>query len=474
MDSELRATHNDFQANPPIRHGAVGGISASHGTSVFGIVFGTGVTNAAGKGMLPAGQGIFASYSTLSNRYQHTARLLQPAYEAVFQTNSWGSCCTTAYGTQAADADTMLFDNRIVLLQAQANTGNSSSDVIAFAKNLISVGGIRHQNTLTLADDAHGGTSGSTGPASDGRIKPDLSFWYDGIFTTSSSSNTSYTSSFGGTSAATPMTAGHVGLMHQMWAAGIFGNPVSPGGTVFSNRPKIMTAKALMVNTASPYPFSGTTADLRRLRQGWGRADVKRMHDLRGKMFIVNESDTLTNLQVREYVVSVPAGEPELRATLAYIDPAGTPNSTRHRVNDLSLEVVAPDGTVYFGNNGLLAGNVSTAGGAPNVVDTVENVWVPSPAAGDWRVRVRGDEIVRDAVPGTPGVDANYGLVVSGVTPAGCRGDWNGDGVIDFNDLLAYLNDYNAQDPRADVNGDGVVDFNDLLAFLNLYNAGCP
>jgi hypothetical protein len=58
--------------------------------------------------------------------------------------------------------------------------------------------------------------------------------------------------------------------------------------------------------------------------------------------------------------------------------------------------------------------------------------------------------------------------------PAGaCRVDLNADGVIDFNDLLVFLNLYNTQDPRADFNHDGVIDFNDLLVFLNEYNAGC-
>jgi hypothetical protein len=57
--------------------------------------------------------------------------------------------------------------------------------------------------------------------------------------------------------------------------------------------------------------------------------------------------------------------------------------------------------------------------------------------------------------------------------PIECPADWNGDGSVDFNDFLAYLNDYNAQNPRADLNGDGSVDFNDLLAFLNLFNTGC-
>jgi hypothetical protein len=52
-------------------------------------------------------------------------------------------------------------------------------------------------------------------------------------------------------------------------------------------------------------------------------------------------------------------------------------------------------------------------------------------------------------------------------------GDWNEDGVIDFNDLLAFLNDYNTQTACSDVNGDGAIDFNDLLEFLNRYNTGC-
>jgi len=45
--------------------------------------------------------------------------------------------------------------------------------------------------------------------------------------------------------------------------------------------------------------------------------------------------------------------------------------------------------------------------------------------------------------------------------------DINGDGVVDFNDVLALLNCYQGGLPCADINGDGVIDFNDILAFLN-------
>jgi hypothetical protein len=71
---------------------------------------------------------------------------------------------------------------------------------------------------------------------------------------------------------------------------------------------------------------------------------------------------------------------------------------------------------------------------------------------------------------GAPGGAALWTFTVEG---SPCPGDWNADGVIDFNDLLEYLNDYNAQAPRADINQDGIVDFNDLLEYLNLYNTPC-
>ncbi len=71
------------------------------------------------------------------------------------------------------------------------------------------------------------------------------------------------------------------------------------------------------------------------------------------------------------------------------------------------------------------------------------------------------DDIGR--VSGCPGTGAG----------ACSRADWNEDGAIDFNDFLAFLNDFNAEDPCADLNGDGVVDFNDFLEFLNIYNLGC-
>lgn len=55
-----------------------------------------------------------------------------------------------------------------------------------------------------------------------------------------------------------------------------------------------------------------------------------------------------------------------------------------------------------------------------------------------------------------------------------CTADLTGDGTLDFFDVSAFLNAYNAQDPAADFNGDGMFNFFDVSTFLNAFNAGCP
>lgn len=55
-----------------------------------------------------------------------------------------------------------------------------------------------------------------------------------------------------------------------------------------------------------------------------------------------------------------------------------------------------------------------------------------------------------------------------------CDADLNGDGVLNFFDVSAFLGAYNNMDPIADFTGDGAFNFFDVSAFLSVYNAGCP
>jgi len=481
-DTEVQSNHPEWGGQAPLVHG-VNGNSGTHGSSVYGICFAVGVVPAA-RGLCPQReQGIFYWYPQSTQFGGGQTRLAANTeatdpngpYRSVFQTSSVGSPQITTYTTISAETDDYLFKVDYLSFQSQSNVENSqSSRPQAWAKNIVSVGGVTHGSNPNR--QAHY-ASGSRGPASDNRIKPDLCNAYDNIYTTTAGSG--YTN-FGGTSGATPCTAGTSGLLMQLWHEKVF--PGFGGGpSVFADRAKSTTAKALMVNTAYRYPWTepGYSTSLYRDRQGWGWVNIETLYNARNKMKIINETDILKPLEVKTYNVNVPANEPELNVTMVYIDVAGNPaNQAQHRVNDLTLKVTAPDNTVYWGNEGLRLGNYSTPGGAPNTKDTVENVFIKNPAAGKWVVEVRGDEITKDTHVETPELDADYALVIRGITP-GMKGDLNCDGVVnnfDIDPFVLALTDpagYKAKYPNCDImngdcNGDGVVDNFDIDPFVKL------
>lgn len=416
FDAGFNLNHVDFAAHPLIPHGTVG--SNSHGASTSGICFGDGTGNPIARGLLPDGQGIVADYNYIGltgpSRYTHSGELLEAPYFAVFQTASVGSARTTQYTTISADTDAMLFDFDLVHCQSQSNSGWEDSRPQAWAKNIISGGGVYHYDTLDKSDDAWNGGA-SIGPATDGRIKPTFTHFYDDIYTVTSGGTTAYTSSFGGTSGATPIIAGHVGLFFQMWSDGIFGNPVDPDGTVFENRAHMTTAKAMLVATASQYPFSGTSHDKTRMHQGWGMPDIGKVYDMREKMFIINETDILAPFEVAQHTIAVESGEPELKVAMTYADLPGNPAvQSQHRINDITLKVTSPSGTYYYGNNGLLEAVWSDPEGVADTKNTVECVFIENPEAGAWTVEIYADEIIEDSHIETPDLDADYALVVVG------------------------------------------------------------
>ncbi len=422
FDTELLTSHQEWGPAPIIHSSGTSG--SLHGTSCYSINFATGASSNA-RGMCPDGQGIFFRYSESTqfgggtSRYVINQQLLDPAgpYRAVFQTSSVGSARTTSYTSISAETDDYLFLHQVLSTQSQSNAGNRNSRPQAWAKNIVACGGIYHFGTVSLSDDSWNGGA-SIGPAADGRIKPDLAYFYDGIFSASGSGNTSYTN-FGGTSAATPETAGHFGIFYQMWHQGVWSG-FGGAASVFASRPKMATAKAMMINFAQRYDWNqgGANSDIDRNKQGWGLPNLQRLYDGRDTVLIVDETDLLAPFGTNTYSVAVAAGTPELRATLVYVDPMGLVGASQARVNDLSLRLTSPSGTTYWGNNGLTADNTSSAGGSSNTVDTVENVLLVNPEVGTWTVDVIGDAIVADSHLETGAVDADYALVVAGVGTA--------------------------------------------------------
>ena len=434
FDSETRNTHQGFQTPGPIKHSSSWTTPIGlHGSACYGIVFAKWAAQPNATGLLPdREQGIFYAATEASSFGGATSRLTlntqatdpNGQWKSSFQTSSVGNQQVTTYTTLSAETDDYLFKVDYLSCQSQSNLGTQQSRPEAWAKNILSVGGIDHNNSLPKTDDTISGAS--IGPASDGRTKPDLAHSYADIFTAWGQGDTA-TTQFGGTSGATPIVAGHVGLMMQMWHEGVW-DGFGGGTSVFTDRPKAATAKALMINTAYRYTWTGNPpqgeplrATLKREIQGWGMPDVGLMYTQRDKTLVVNESDVLTPLASKQYSVNVELGEPNLNVTMVYKDPKGNPTSqTQHRVNNLDLKVTAPSGAVYHGNNGLTKlsttspTNISAAGGSANTKDTVENVFLSNPEPGQWKVEVIATELVQDGHLGTPATDAVYGLAILG------------------------------------------------------------
>jgi len=228
------------------------------------------------------------------------------------------------------------------------------------------------------------------------------------------------------------MIAGHVGLFFEMWDAGIFGNDVSPGGSVFENKAHFTTAKAMLIISAEQYDFTGLSGDKTRMHQGWGMPDLQKLYDLREDIMVVDETDICGPFGVAEYIVTVDSGEPELKITMSYSDPPGNPAvQSQHRINDITLKAISPSGVEYWGNNGLLEGVWSEPDGEADTKNTVECIFVENPESGAWTIEVHADEIIQDCHVETPELDADYALVaapvLSGPIPPAIDGPSEGD-----------------------------------------------
>jgi hypothetical protein len=82
-----------------------------------------------------------------------------------------------------------------------------------------------------------------------------------------------------------------------------------------------------------------------------------------------------------------------------------------------------------------------------------------STVASDARIRVRPN-----------------GKIFFAVSPRfhiGCPADFNADGGVDGDDVIAYFGLWDVSDPWADLTADGGVDGDDVIAFFGAWDGGC-
>jgi hypothetical protein len=427
----------------------------SHGTHVAGIVAGNGAigetdefNNLYGLGVAPGAHIVAQRIFDGVGNYE-----APPTYEtltrdavragAVIGSNSWGDDTQGGYDLSAAafdalvrDADELTPGDQPYILEFSAGNAGPGPQTVgspAVGKNVIATGASQNDRygyflfedgTEAMADFS------SRGPCADGRIKPDIvapGTWIASLQSESATDENAWSPISanyqfqGGTSQSGPHASGAAAIFVQYWRETHAGATPSPA-----------LVKAALVNSAVDLDDElGGTEPIPNHDEGWGRIDLTNLIGAERGYDFIDQSVTLTNLQVHEHRVLVGNPRLPLKVTLTYTDVPGLPAAVIALVNDLDLEVLAPDGTLYRGN-AFDAGDSIPNALAADPINNVEGVHLTNPQPGEYLVRVRASRVAEDAFRRPAAAPAqDFALAVSGDLPL------PGQGIVALN-RVAY------------------------------------
>ncbi len=444
VDGGIRTTHQDLADRivPCVNAGqprtSCSSSNDSHGTHVAGAVAGTGATGALLNGFL-RGQGVAPGANLVQQRYPTflggggpggmvvdgmlTIYRESALSGAQLSNNSWGPTSspqgydipTQQIDMISRDANPTMPGAQPVLAVWSIMNGNgdaggacapSSLGSPDEAKNLFAVGSTRllsggnqvSQIFDISANSAHGN-------ACDGRRVPHIVAPGCSTDSTTSSSNSAHSSSFCGTSMASPVVSGSVALFIQKYRSLHAGATPSPA--------LIKAAfTAVATNLQGFRDADGRTMGHRPDRfQGYGRLDLDAVMNP-PQPVVYREQGlpfTASGQQVSETLSAVDPNQP-IRIMLAWTDARGhgLGGSTPAWVNDLDLEVEA-DGDVFLGNV-IGTDGFSSTGGTADHRNNLEGVFLsPAQHGGSVSMRVLARNIAADALdpfdPGDPAQD---------------------------------------------------------------------
>ena len=379
-------------------------------------------------------------------------------------TNSWGAPVAGQYNANAMQADYSARNHSgMLILFAAGNSGvdsNSDGEIDddsigspATSKNVLTVGASENDRGTQISsewgpwfgystdpiksDKIANNTEGmaafsSRGPVDDGRMKPDISAPGTFILSTKSRSttqtgwlahsNTDYTY-MGGTSMATPLTAGAAALLYQHLDDNLgHSDPTS------SLLKAIIAASARDMAGQYGSSTNGAGEAAPNYHEGWGLLDLDRAVNT---SWVDNES--VNTGDSRGWKFTVPSSAPDLKIAVAWTDPASTPTASVNLVNDIDFAVKDPSGNwVEYGNN----------------LDNLIGTTISNPAAGQWEIHVNGTNIPTGPQHFAMVIDAPYSMI-------NLSADADGDGFIDTLDDCPNTSGTSTQDKTGCPDGDG-------------------
>lgn len=346
------------------------------------------------------------------------------------QNNSWGKGTRNPmdYGSDEAIYDQLVRNadpgsatpKPLTICFSSGNSGSAGLTRPKAAKNLIITGNSKSyrpdrgrdqsNNIRQIYDGPHASSWGNCG---DGRIRPHVvapGEWTATANYDSHEGDPEYISPqltfVGGSSAASPKTAGACALLVQWWRRHNQGNSPSPA-----------MLRALIVNGADPIDAGGCIPNN---IQGWGRLNLENILSEAVPHVYVDQSVLLSQLgEQKTWNIRVANPQAPVKVTLNYTDPPGPIGSGGQPkvspiVNKLALRVEV-NGTLYranqFQNGWSYANGVADAEGS----DNLQNVYLPAGTATETlKVTITAINITTNCLTGaidTPQQD--FALVIT-------------------------------------------------------------
>lgn len=348
----------------------------THGDHVSGTILGAGNLDPANRGMAHGAE-LFVFGS--SNANYNSVPNLYDSEGVTITSKSYSDGCNDGYTSLARQLDAQIYDRPSLMhVFSAGNNGTSACSPNNYGagatwgnitgghkmgKNLLTVGNLTQYDLLA--------NSSSRGPATDGRIKPDICAVGTSVVSTGPD-NIYFTST--GTSMSCP---GIAGVLAQLYD----GYKDLNGGV----NPESALIKASVLNTAEDLGNPGPD-----FKFGWGRINARRAFDqLSSNQYIL---DSLSQGGNNNHQIAVPGGVSELRIMVYWTDKEGSTNSNPSLVNNINMVVTDPALTAY--DPWVLdhtPANVNlNAVRALDNLNNMEQVTLVNPAAGTYNVDLNG------------------------------------------------------------------------------------
>ncbi len=367
--------------------------------------------------------------------------------DAYIHTNSWGGSLQGIYeefahiydtATRNANRDTPE-NTPMVITVCAGNDDARGTWTPGTAKNVITVGATESYMPDSLSYGNvyyHQGKNpdnvasfSSRGWTADNRVKPDVVAPGEAILAARTPSHRY----FGGAVEETGLHGLYSEDYRYEWASGTsMSTPAVAGAAAVTvewyevnhgSRPNPAMVKALLINTAHDLcDDTGNTGPIPNRDEGWGMVDISKLeypYDDPVPFYLEDQTSILTTGEVDEYEIRYDRTDVPLKISLVWTDaPAGPGTGDGPTlVNDLDLEVEAPNGDIYRGNAFPVdaEGNSTSSYTSPNTpampdfdrngdgwdnTNNVENVYIHPDGLepGVYTVRVRGYGVNDDAV----------------------------------------------------------------------------